>query len=144
MMKSQNYQFEIHYCNSTERQEKKLSDCHNITEIQEYIQDIQINLWAAQFEIDYHTYDKRPLYINQQILKTTLLSPNEIQRSQISLIQNTYETQDHFFQLGEISFEGEFYKVADIVYRPLYKGVWGNIIYSDQIYLKPRQTIHSR
>ena len=92
MMKSQNYQFEIHYCNSTERKEKNLSPCYDLNKTKEYIQDIQINLWTAQFEIDYHIYDKKPLYINQQILKTTLLSPKEIQRSQISLIQSTYET----------------------------------------------------
>ena len=147
MMISQNFQFQVSYCNSTERKLNKKSDCHPKPDIDKYIRDIQIDLWAAEYNIDYDVYNTAPVFVSQKVLKTTLLDPAIIQRTQVSLVKHSYQTQDDYIQYRSTTLEGKFYQVSDTVFRPMRHNssqFLAGVQYVDQFYLKPKVIMHSR
>ena len=64
----------VERCNNTARLELGLSECYNKTEIEEYIEDLQVDVWTQFEKINYQEYEGKPIYRVQDIVGSFLMS----------------------------------------------------------------------
>ena len=53
-------------------------DCHNKTVINEWIKDINVEIWTMQKVIDFEKYGSDPTYFTNMIYTSRLLDPLKI------------------------------------------------------------------
>jgi hypothetical protein len=100
-MQSMNWKLHIGACNN-----ETTKTCHNISEIENYIKDLNIEHWVLEQTIDFNKYDEKPVESHMRILSSEILTPDRTIRLFSYLKQNHIECYDNLINFYDLTFKG--------------------------------------
>lgn len=99
--------------------EKCQQDCAD--DMEAWLQDVQVDTWTLQEKIDFGDYENRPTNLIQQRLNSNIfaetLNGKTIPLQHMDIVKNEFETEDDFFQIGQLTREGHFFTIDNSLQR---------------------------
>lgn len=141
MMKSQAYEIRFSECRGTSRTGKP---CKSKPEIQKYIKDVQVDIWATFESMDFNQYEKMPTFVLQDIYTSSLLTYDIQPQNLIYLRKHTVETEDTWMKFGQIAHEGTFYQIGKLINRPEHIDKNDGVLMKNIGYLQAEEISHTR
>ena len=83
------------------RYDKSQPTCATLSEINEFIRDIEVQSYVVEPNIYWETYFVKPVYYRMRQISSQLLNKNYFYRKFNYLRKNEIKTDDYFFSFGE-------------------------------------------
>lgn len=115
-MRSTVMSFNIEKCTS--------NDCYSSDVIDDYVKDLELNVWAINSKINFTDRVTLPAFRVQDMYHSTILNTSQevvVRRPYIYLRKNLIETEDNIVYPFSKDFSGTFYDVGRAIERPLTK-----------------------
>ena len=93
-MKSKSLEIRVSTCKNTTANN---NHCKPQAEIDEWIKDLQIDMWATHFKMDFNKFHGQPLAQVNDIFTSSIMSTQVQPQELIYLRTHEYETHDSFF-----------------------------------------------
>ena len=125
--------------------------CAGATEIETFVNQIQIEHWVVQASIDFALQDDFPVFLNLDRVYSNYLRYDETLAYDIQIVRHLLHLWDHFLRFshwGEVS--GEYCNSGSLGnanrrrYPPTASYTGSDVLYRFEISLSNRQTDHSR
>ena len=108
--------FSVEKCQNSTKSNIK---CATPESIEEYIKDLTVDYWSIENTIDLAKFRNEHIQRDQKILQQHLLGHNQMIQDTIRLEKVNYNIWESFFGSKKAQYEGQFYKVMNIVNRPI-------------------------
>lgn len=75
---------------------------------------MQIEIWSIEHQLNFDAYNEFPIKETMDVhdISTFPLNYNHQHSNVIQIQYNSFETEDSWFDVGQNTYEGEFYKVS--------------------------------
>jgi hypothetical protein len=93
-MVTRSFEFTINRCNQTLQDIQKRPKCKSDEEINEWIKDVNVEIWGIEEKIDYSDYSDKPFYRMNTLYNSVLLNPIQIQTNYMFLSKTMFEYLD--------------------------------------------------
>ena len=108
--------FSVEKCQNSTKSNIK---CATPEKIEEYIKDITVDYWSIENMIDLSKFRNKHILRDQRILQQHNLGHDQIPQDTIMLEKVHYHIWESFFGSKQPTYEGQFYKVMNIINRPI-------------------------